>query len=226
MTDDDLSIQQALGLTSAAEEDTLAAEERTSRFAAALRRMREDPQEAARIDRIVEATGQAVADITKQPPSDGRASPVDGEQVPRAIDPAHGEIHGGIEAISDAKVLIVSIAARLAGMHPQTLRQYARMGLVQPARTSAGGLRYSERDVALLREVQRLSQEEGVNLAGIKRIIEIDGLLNDLRQRAAELEDELIRTRTRLAYLEAANFPRRDMIPSDQFQAHAQPSGR
>jgi MerR family transcriptional regulator/heat shock protein HspR len=72
-----------------------------------------------------------------------------------------------VEAASDAKVLIISVAARLAGMHPQTLRQYDRLGLVQPGRATGGGRRYSARDVALLREVQRLSQEDGVNLAGI-----------------------------------------------------------
>ena len=128
------------------------------------------------------------------------------------------EVFISFEAVSDAKVLIISIAARLAGMHPQTLRQYDRMGLVQPGRTSGGGRRYSERDVALLREVQRLSQEEGVNLAGIKRIIELEGQVSDLRQRVADLEDELIRTRTRLARLEASGFPRRDLVPTHQHQ--------
>ncbi|GAA2330989.1 heat shock protein transcriptional repressor HspR [Dactylosporangium salmoneum] len=128
------------------------------------------------------------------------------------------EIFLSFEAVSDAKVLIISIAARLAGMHPQTLRQYDRMGLVQPGRTSGGGRRYSERDVALLREVQRLSQEEGVNLAGIKRIIELEGMVSDLRQRVAELEDELVRTRTRLAHIESQGFPRRDVVPLSQHQ--------
>lgn len=72
-----------------------------------------------------------------------------------------------------APVLTVSVAARLAGMHPQTLRQYDRLGIVVPQRTHGRGRRYSVRDVDLLREVQRLSQEEGVNLAGIKRILEL-----------------------------------------------------
>jgi MerR family transcriptional regulator/heat shock protein HspR len=126
------------------------------------------------------------------------------------------EIYIGIESSSDAKVLIISIAARLAGMHPQTLRQYDRMGLVQPGRTQGGGRRYSERDVALLREVQRLSQEEGVNLAGIKRIIGLEQLVAELQQRIAELEDELVHTRERLAQLEAAGFPRRDLVPTAQ----------
>ena len=127
------------------------------------------------------------------------------------------EIYIGIEA-SDAKVLIISIAARLAGMHPQTLRQYDRMGLVQPGRTAGGGRRYSERDVALLREVQRLSQEQGVNLAGIKRIIGLEELVAELQQRVIELEGELARTRERLARVEAAGFPRRELVPSSQHQ--------
>ena len=91
----------------------------------------------------------------------------------------------------DSPVYVISVAAQLSGLHPQTLRQYDRMGLVQPGRTSGGGRRYSERDVALLREVQRLSQEDGVNLAGIKRIIELEGLVGDLRQRVADLEAEM-----------------------------------
>ena len=65
------------------------------------------------------------------------------------------------------------VAAELTGMHAQTLRTYDRLGIVTPERTSGGGRRYSLRDVAMLREVQRLSQEEGVNLAGIKSIIEL-----------------------------------------------------
>ena len=87
------------------------------------------------------------------------------------------EISISVEQASDAKVLIISVAARLAGMHPQTLRQYDRLGLVQPGRAGGGGRRYSERDVALLREVQKLSQDEGVNLAGIKRIIGLEQLV-------------------------------------------------
>ena len=74
----------------------------------------------------------------------------------------------------DAKLYVISIAAQLAGMHPQTLRQYDRLGLVQPGRTRGRGRRYSRRDIVLLREVQRLSQDEGVNLAGIKRILELE----------------------------------------------------
>lgn len=81
----------------------------------------------------------------------------------------------------DAPVLVISMAAELAGMHPQTLRQYDRLGLVSPTRTRGRGRRYSLRDVATLREVQRLSQDEGVNLAGIKRILELEAEVERLR---------------------------------------------
>ena len=76
-------------------------------------------------------------------------------------------------------------------MHAQTLRQYDRLGLVTPGRTVGGGRRYSARDVALLREVQRLSQDEGVNLAGIKRIIELESHVDALQSRVAELMAQL-----------------------------------
>jgi MerR family transcriptional regulator/heat shock protein HspR len=93
----------------------------------------------------------------------------------------------------DTPVFVISVAAQLAGMHAQTLRQYDRLGLVSPSRTRGGGRRYSGRDVALLREVQRLSQEEGVSLAGIQRILELENQVTALRARVAELADELTR---------------------------------
>ena len=86
---------------------------------------------------------------------------------------------------------MISVAAELAGMHAQTLRQYDRLGLVSPGRTPGGGRRYSPRDVALLREVQRLSQEDGVNLAGIKRIIDLESRVEALQARVHELLEEL-----------------------------------
>jgi MerR family transcriptional regulator, heat shock protein HspR len=92
----------------------------------------------------------------------------------------------------EARTFLISVAAELAGMHAQTLRTYDRLGLVSPNRSSGGGRRYSQHDVDLLREVQRLSQDEGVNLAGIKRIIEltnqVDALQSRLKEMAAEIE--------------------------------------
>ncbi|MFB9376161.1 heat shock protein transcriptional repressor HspR [Kineococcus gynurae] len=76
-------------------------------------------------------------------------------------------------------------------MHPQTLRQYDRLGLVSPSRTRGRGRRYSARDIAQLREVQRLSQEDGVNLAGIKRILDLENQVSALGYRVSELEAEL-----------------------------------
>ena len=96
----------------------------------------------------------------------------------------------------DAPVFVISVAAQLAGMHAQTLRQYDRLGLVNPSRTPGGGRRYSARDVALLREVQRLSQEEGVNLAGIKRIIELEEQVEALQGQLEALLTELDQVRT------------------------------
>jgi|SRR5690625_2099178 len=86
----------------------------------------------------------------------------------------------------DDPIYVISVAAEMAGMHPQTLRQYDRLGLVSPRRTPGGGRRYSPRDVDRLREVQRLSQEDGVNLVGIKRILELENEVDELRARLAE----------------------------------------
>ena len=115
----------------------------------------------------------------------------------------------------DAPLFVISVAATLAGMHPQTLRQYDRLGLVTPTRSGGGGRRYSARDVALLREVQRLSQEEGVNLAGIKRIIELEHHVEALQQRVNELHDELDRTKDALAHEHSTAVAslRRDLVP-------------
>lgn len=120
-----------------------------------------------------------------------------------------------VEQASDTKVLLISVAARLAGMHPQTLRQYDRLGLVSPGRTPGGGRRYSERDVVLLREIQRLSQDGGVSLAGVRRIIELERLVVDLQRRIMHLEADLAEANERLAYVRAmVPYPRRDLTPA------------
>ena len=91
----------------------------------------------------------------------------------------------------NAALFVISVAAELAGMHPQTLRQYDRLGLVSPTRAIGRGRRYSARDIALLREVQRLSQEDGVNLAGIKRVLELENQVDALRAKVSELVAQL-----------------------------------
>lgn len=98
------------------------------------------------------------------------------ERLPQVMDP-------------DAPVFSISVAASLAEMHPQTLRTYDRLGLVVPSRAKGGGRRYSPRDVYRLRLIQRLSQEEGVNLNGIRRIIALQTELEDARRRIDELTD-------------------------------------
>ena len=100
------------------------------------------------------------------------------------------------DSAEQARTFLISVATELAGMHAQTLRTYDRLGLVTPQRTSGGGRRYSQRDVDLLREVQRLSQDEGVNLAGIKRIIELTNHVEALQARVRELTEEVERLRS------------------------------
>jgi len=90
-------------------------------------------------------------------------------------------------------VYVISVAAQLAGMHPQTLRQYDRLGLVTPSRATGRGRRYSAYDVARLRYVQRLSQEEGVNLAGIRHILALQSEVDELRHRVGQLLAEVQR---------------------------------
>ncbi len=90
-------------------------------------------------------------------------------------------------------VYIISVAAELAGVHPQTLRIYERKGLLRPKRTSGNTRRYSERDIERLRMIQELTQDEGVNLAGVKRIIQMQRDLERMHQRIRELEQELSR---------------------------------
>ncbi|SHE58984.1 heat shock protein transcriptional repressor HspR [Streptoalloteichus hindustanus] len=107
-------------------------------------------------------------------------------------------------ADEDTPVFVISVAAQLAGLHAQTLRSYDRLGLVSPGRTPGGGRRYSARDIALLREVQRLSQEEGVNLAGVKRIIELAREAEALRAQVAELTARLAEAQEDLAHAHAA----------------------
>jgi MerR family transcriptional regulator/heat shock protein HspR len=89
-----------------------------------------------------------------------------------------------------APLFAIAVAAELAGMHPQTLRQYDRIGLVSPGRTPGGGRRYSLRDVMLLREVTRLSAL-GIGLEGVKRILELEDQVSALQSRLGELQAEV-----------------------------------
>ncbi|WP_022909352.1 heat shock protein transcriptional repressor HspR [Aestuariimicrobium kwangyangense] len=94
----------------------------------------------------------------------------------------------------DAPIFAIGVAAHLAGMHPQTLRGYDKLGLVQPRRAKGRGRRYSLRDVQRLRLIQHLSQTEGINLTGIQRILDMEAEIERLRaavQRVSTQRDEL-----------------------------------
>ena len=112
-------------------------------------------------------------------------------------------------------VYIISVAAELAGVHPQTLRIYERKGLLRPSRTAGNTRRYSERDIELLRSIQELTQGHGVNLAGVKMIVEMERQLDELRRTVVELSNEMERQRRRVrqaaerARLEAEEAARR-----------------
>jgi MerR family transcriptional regulator/heat shock protein HspR len=107
-------------------------------------------------------------------------------------------------------VYVISVAAELAGVHPQTLRIYERKGLVDPARTGGGSRRYSDADIALLQKIQELTND-GLNLAGVKRVL-------DLELRVAELEAEIARARTEgsAAVDQVHRQYRRDLVPLQQ----------
>lgn len=91
----------------------------------------------------------------------------------------------------EAPVFVISVAAQLSGMHPQTLRSYDRMGLVRPGRTVGGGRRYSMRDIEMLRTVAELTGS-GIGIEGVRRILELENQVTALRSRVAELESDLI----------------------------------
>ncbi|MEV0691649.1 MULTISPECIES: helix-turn-helix domain-containing protein [unclassified Streptomyces] len=124
------------------------------------------------------------------------------------------------ELTQDTPVYVISVAAQLSGLHPQTLRQYDRLGLVSPDRAAGRGRRYSARDIELLRQVQQLSQAEGINLAGIKRIIELENQVAALQARVAELEGALDGAAATMRQREAAVHAsyRRDLVPYQEVQ--------
>jgi len=124
-----------------------------------------------------------------------------------------------------AAMYVISAAAELSGLHPQTLRQYDRLGLVSPDRAPGRGRRYSARDIELLREVQRLSQDEGVNLAGIKRIRELQDEVEALRAQVAELRESLAVARATTIPL-AVPVPQEHLAAGGQGMAAPQPTYR
>jgi MerR family transcriptional regulator, heat shock protein HspR len=114
----------------------------------------------------------------------------------------------------DGAVYIISVAAELAGVHPQTLRTYERKGLLKPARTSGGTRRYSQRDVDRVRLIQELTQGEGVNLAGVLRILALQDEVENLSDRLAEARRDVDRVRleARRSLLEAMRSTGRELV--------------
>jgi len=116
--------------------------------------------------------------------------------------------------LDERAVFVISVAAELAGVHPKTLRIYERKGLVRPKRTTSNSRRYSERDIARLREIQELTHK-GVNLAGVQRVMELNGEIDRLEARVAQLEADLSRqARRHRQELDAVRRShRRDLVP-------------
>jgi MerR family transcriptional regulator/heat shock protein HspR len=126
------------------------------------------------------------------------------------------------ESVPDAgrAVYVISVAAELAGVHPQTLRVYERKGLLDPSRTSGGSRRFSERDLARLRRIQELTAA-GLNLEGVRRVLtleaEVSRLRDELEQARAEAKEAIERTHRQY---------RRDLVPLDQSPVPYAPGGR
>ncbi len=106
----------------------------------------------------------------------------------------------------DSPVYVISVAAELTGLHPQTLRTYDRLGLVSPGRTGGGGRRYSLRDIEVLREIAELSAS-GIGLEGVRRILGLEHHLAALRHRVTELEAQLAEAETALGRRATPNLP-------------------
>jgi MerR family transcriptional regulator, heat shock protein HspR len=115
----------------------------------------------------------------------------------------------------DSRALyVISVAAELAGVHPQTLRIYERKGLIEPARTSGRSRRYSDRDIELLRRIQELTNE-GVSLVGVQKVLELEDALAEARSRIARLEAQLEEAKQaqQEAVADAHRQYRRDLVP-------------
>ena len=114
-------------------------------------------------------------------------------------------------------VYVISVAAELAGVHPQTLRIYERKGLLEPARTGGGSRRYSQADIELLRRIQDLTNE-GLNLAGVQRVLELEQALVQHKRTIAQLQDDLrqVQRQSIKAVEDAHRSHRRDLVPLRQ----------
>jgi MerR family transcriptional regulator/heat shock protein HspR len=113
---------------------------------------------------------------------------------------------------NERALYIISVAAELAGVHPQTLRIYERKGLIEPKRTEGRSRRYSDRDIELLQHIQELTNE-GVGLAGVRRILELERDLDDARAEAERLAEELAAAHRELDAAHRARSTGRELVP-------------
>jgi MerR family transcriptional regulator/heat shock protein HspR len=116
-----------------------------------------------------------------------------------------------IEVSSDRGVFMISVAAELADMHPQTLRMYEQRGLIEPKRSPKGTRLYSHKDVERLRRIQQMTAELGLNLAGVERVLELEAQLEHTRRRVAGLERRRAELETEIQALEG----RREQVRAD-----------
>lgn len=121
-----------------------------------------------------------------------------------------GRGSGGADRTTTQAVYVISVAAELAGVHPQTLRIYERKGLVDPARTGGGSRRYSDEDIALLRRIQDLTNE-GLNLEGVRQVLALEAQVEELRAQIDQL-----RAQAHEAVSETHRQYRRDLVPVNQ----------
>ena len=103
-----------------------------------------------------------------------------------------------VKVATDRGVFMISVAAELAHMHPQTLRMYEARGLIEPKRSPKGTRLYSQEDVQLLRRIQQMTAELGLNLAGVERVLELEAEAEAMRARIEELQLQALRTQARL----------------------------
>ncbi|MFP4311383.1 MAG: heat shock protein transcriptional repressor HspR [Nitriliruptoraceae bacterium] len=145
----------------------------------------------------------------------GRADTAD-EQEPRPFD---------LPDDSDAPVYVISVAAELADLHPQTLRAYEREGLLTPARTEGGTRRYSRRDVDRLRFIRTLTQDQGLNLAGVRVVLDLGEKLEGARRRIGELE-EMVRVLAERIEERPARTDRYEIVKAPTSSVEVHPRGR
>lgn len=155
---------------------------------------------------------------------DSQGTPADDE--PSSVTPARPSPGFGQRGPEyDEPVFVISVAAELADMHPQTLRSYEREGLIEPARTSGNTRRYAQRDIDRLRFIRHLTQDEGLNLAGVRVVLDLGEKLEEARRKNRELE-EMVRTLAARVQGQEPPTPRHDVVPVSPREVEVHPTLR